>query len=96
MNASETAWRAQMWRENNPRAWAFMEGLGEADYLAGRRISISRLVELCRAKDFATNDGGRFRISNSYRAAFARMLVKDHPELRGLIVLHKSKLDGLV
>ena len=96
MNASETAWRAQMWRENNPRAWGKPTTWRDADYLAGRRISISRLVELCRAKDFATNDGERFRISNSYRAAFARMPVKDHPEWRGLIVLHKSKLDGLV
>lgn len=96
MRAEETVWRAQEWPSNNPAAWAYMESLAEADASAGRRISVARLIEQCRAKDFASADGERFKINNNYRATFARMLVKDHPEWRSLIEVRRASCDGLV
>lgn len=96
MHPSEAAWRAERWRDNNPDAWAYMVGLAKADADAGRRISVSRLVEQCRAKDFSTIDGEQFKINNNYRAAFARMLKSEHPEFAPLIETRRAWCDGMV
>lgn len=93
---SEAAWRAARWRANNPDAWRYMERLAAMDAAHGRRISVSRLVEQCRRKDFSAADGEQFKINNNYRAAFARMLIRDHPEWAKYIETRRSWVDGMV
>jgi len=51
------------------------------------RLSIAKLAEQLRADGNVETQGDAFKINNSYRALYARLLVHRHPELDGLFEL---------
>lgn len=86
-------YRAHLWIDENPDAWAFVVSRALAEAKAGRRFGMKQLVEEARRKDFADACGVRTRICNSLTPAFARILAADHPECRRYMVLKRSVLD---
>lgn len=86
-------YRAHLWIDENPDAWAFVVSRALAEAKAGRRFGIKQLVEEARRKDFADACGGRTRICNSLTPAFARILIAEHPEVRRFIDTKRSVLD---
>ncbi|MBR2835033.1 MAG: hypothetical protein IKE43_04915 [Coriobacteriales bacterium] len=87
--------QARAWVKNNPRAWRFIKDFAQTDYSKNQQLSVQRYVEVVRSKDFCTNDGSVFRVSNESCAAFARFLISEHPEYAQLLVTKKSILDDL-
>ncbi|MGO5418273.1 hypothetical protein [Collinsella sp. LCP19S3_B11] len=86
---------ARAWAENNPEAWAYIERRAMEEAGAQRRVSVSRLVEEVRALEWTPRDGGRFKVNNSYQAAFSRMLAETLPEVRPYIEQRRSRFDGV-
>lgn len=93
LNANSAGYYAEQWRVNNPSAWAFMEKLALREASKRRHVSVSWLIGEVRRKDFSTVDGTPFKVANGYCPAFARMLVRDNPELKPFIDLRKSDCD---
>lgn len=85
---------ARAWTENNPGAWAYIERRALEEAGAKRRVSVSRLVEEVRALEWTPRDGGRFKVNNSFQAAFSRMLADEHPEVRRYIEQRRSRFDA--
>lgn len=93
MDKQELNDKAYAWRERNSGAWGYMVSLAIRETKAKRRFSADWLIQSARKRDFATDDGSKFAINNSYSPAFSRMLVKEYPECTPFIELRKSKLD---
>lgn len=93
LKALDLEYRARLWVDENPDAWAFMASLALREARARRRFGVKWLIEEARRKDFADASGGRTRISNTLAPAFARILVEEHPECRAFVVLKHSVLD---
>ena len=74
---------AHKWRERHP----------------GKKISIALLVEVARWEHMMllTYDANsEFKISNSYRAFYARLMMHNHPEFDGLFNIKSSEADEWV
>ena len=91
--AKEISQRAADWRAANPDAWNRIESYALAETAAERKFSIRPIVERVRWLDIADGSGSKTRVSNSYIAAFTRMLESEHPDMIGLITRSTSKLD---
>lgn len=60
---------------------------------AERRFSMKWVAEQARRKDFAGKGGEPSAFSNTLTAAFARILVEEHPEARPFVELRPSVFD---
>ncbi|MBQ9021155.1 MAG: hypothetical protein IJ113_03955 [Eggerthellaceae bacterium] len=91
-----TLHRAERWRENNPDAWNRM--VAQALELAALKqpIAVQALLESVRKKAFVDRYGNDTRVSNGYRAIFARWLIAEYPETRPYIRLRNSVFDVLL
>lgn len=94
--AAWAAYRAREWRRVNPDAYKHLERLCVAEARAQRRVSIARAVEEVRAVDHTSIEGKPVKINNNMRAALARLIVKDHPEVAPFIEFRRAACDGLV
>lgn len=93
--AKELWYKAEQWTVNNPFAWSHLVRICLREAEHKRKFGTNWAIEETRKKDFTTSDGERFKISNSYSPVFGRMIVKEHPEVRPYIILHKSIVDEL-
>ena len=93
--ARRTMNEAEEWRRLNPDRYAWIEGrlLDAAHH--GRKMSVRECAERIRWHDFTDIEGRPVRLSNTITGALARMLVRDHPEARGSLILRRSTLDLL-
>jgi hypothetical protein len=55
------------------------------------RLSIAKMAEQLRADPSVTTIGDGFKINNSYRAFYARLLIHRHPELDGKFELRERR-----
>lgn len=94
LRALDLAYRARLWIDENPDAWAFMVSRALHEAKAHRRFGSKQLVEEARRKDFADVRGRRTRISNTLTPAFARILAAEHPECRPFVTMKPSAVDG--
>ncbi|WP_157938935.1 hypothetical protein [Enteroscipio rubneri] len=85
--------RALTWIAENPDAWHYMEGLALHEVEAERPFSVKWVAEQARRKDFAGKHGKPSEFSNTLTAAFARILIEEHPEVRPFVVLKPSMFD---
>jgi hypothetical protein len=77
--------RFSRFHRENPSLYREFERRALALYNAGvKRIAIAQIAEVIRY-DEAVAKRGHYKVNNSYRAFYARMLVHDHPELSSLI-----------
>ena len=85
--------QAVQWREANPEAWDALVRMAKGYAKQGRRFSMERLFQTARY-DMATNGHSQgFKVNNNTRAALARMMKAEHPELERYMETRKSKVD---
>ena len=87
---------ARKWLEDNPTAAGYMFSLAMREVNARRHFSFRFVFEQTRAKDFATVDGGAFKLPNEYVPIFARIFASEHPGAERYVTLRKSIYDDLV
>lgn len=83
---------ADKWIEKNPGAWEYLTNSAVISANAGRRFGIGALCEHVRWHMFAQGDRN-FKLNNNHRAAFARRLIREHPEVEPYISTRGSVLD---
>ncbi len=84
--------RFENFHRANPHAYTLLEDMAHRVWQTGRRrIGIATLVESLRWQYWiATEDiSCDFKIDNSYRAYYARLLLERHPEWAGLFALRE-------
>lgn len=93
MSGDEMVKRAGFWVFNNHYAWERMkeEAVKRAD--AGKRFSISDLAEEARWRMKTEGKDCGFKVNNSLRAALARRLIRECPEVEPFIETRSSKVD---
>lgn len=83
---------ADAWIEANPGAWEWMTSRAVASAMGHRRFSIGALCESVRWEMFARGIDD-FKLNNNHRAAFARRIIREHPETEPYIVRRHSACD---
>lgn len=87
--------RFELFHQQNPKVYRTLVGLAR-EWIArtGRhRIGIGALFERARWElAIATNDA-EYRANNSYRAYYARLIMRQEPDLDGVFELRKSTAD---
>jgi hypothetical protein len=77
--------RFARFHRENPSLYREFERRALALYHAGAtRVGIAMIAEAIRYDD-AVARRGAYKVNNSYRAFYSRMLLHDHPELSSLI-----------
>jgi hypothetical protein len=80
----------------NPHIYRLMDRLAH-DWIAstGRhKLGIAALYERARWELAIQTGDPDFKLNNNHRAFYARLLMMNHPELRGLFDLRPSVADG--
>ena len=94
MKADEMVKRARQWTIRNPHAWRSIKNSADLCITLKKRFSIKKAVEELRESCLvAAYPDEEFKVSNSYSAVFARMLVEEKPALKDYVTLKKSKVD---
>ena len=76
----------------NPHVWAEVERRALALHRAGaRRVGIALIFEAMRYDRLVTTTGEPWKMNNSYRALYARLLIARHPELAEVIEVRRRK-----
>ena len=78
-----------------PRAKEFMWQLADREVAHERRVSFQWILEEVRRRDFTTNDGGRFRMSNNKSPVLARFYLAERPAARRFVKLKESRFDEM-
>src|SRR5690348_2845570 len=72
----------------NRHVYTALEQLALNAHKAGvKKLGIGALVETLRYSAALQTKGDAYKINNNFRALYARMLLRNHPELRGVIEL---------
>ena len=95
MSAETMKANAEAWKARNPFAWDIIKATAQKCIKEQRRFSVKRALEDLRDAPGIVWGEDEFRISNSYSPVFARMLIKELPELANYTVLKRSKVDRL-
>lgn len=80
---------AEEWIAANQYAYKFMVRQAHRLHDKGGRVSARYLVHMVRNELHVS-------VKNGLSPAFARIMERDYPELRGAFSTHKSKSDGYV
>lgn len=67
----------------NPGVYLQLRDLAVAYRRAGIRAGVGHLFEIVRYKAFLQTSGDAFKLNNNYRSRYARLLMRDEPELAG-------------
>src|SRR4051812_35558197 len=87
--------RFVMFDRANPRVYAALERLVLKEVAAGaKRLGIAKLAEQLRADPDIATQGDAWKINNSYRALYARLLIHRHPELDGVMECRERREKG--
>lgn len=84
------------WRKRNYQAYEQIRMMALSRLNENRRTSISELVEDVRYSMRLNGYTDGFKVNNTTRAALARLLIKQHPQLAEIIEVRKSKLDWVM
>lgn len=84
---------ADAWIADNPDAWKYMTDQAVLSASNGRRFGIGALCEVVRWKMRNVEGRTGFKLNNNHRAAFARRLIREHPEVEPYITTRGSVLD---
>ena len=77
---------------SNPQVYMELRDLARRLRNAGRRRhGIAALFEVLRYNRALTTVGDDFELNNNYRALYARLLMKNEPELAGFFELRKRQ-----
>lgn len=80
--------RFNEFHKQNPHVYMALEDLALRAHAAGvKRLGIAALVETLRYSASLQTVGDAYKINNNFRSLYARLLIHQHPELRGLLNL---------
>lgn len=94
--AARTAWRAHQWVKDNPDGWHYAVTLALNEARQQCHFSMAWVMAQVRQKDFSTVTGESFKVDNTLTPALARILVKEHPEVKPFMEFRNAGCDGLV
>ena len=63
---------------------------------AERRFTMQYVMEELRRRQYVGRDGADVAVDNTYAPAYARLLMRDCPEVRPYLETRKSRFDGMV
>jgi hypothetical protein len=69
----------------NPDVYAELKDRALRLHAMGRSFGIATIYEALRYDRMLETDGDAFKLNNNWRAFYARLLLRDHPELRNTI-----------
>ncbi|MDR0514653.1 MAG: hypothetical protein LBG81_05775 [Coriobacteriaceae bacterium] len=98
LSAREMYKRAWLFVKRNPLIWSLICEQARQAAKCGRRFSLKRAIEDMRddaSLSPALQEDGCYRFNNAYTAALSRMLMRQVPEVRGLLRTRPSKVDRL-
>lgn len=79
----------------NPKVYETLRRFALDAKWAGRdRLSINMLFERARWFTAVEGQGDPFKLNNSYRAYYARLLMTQEPDLRGFFETRKARADA--
>ncbi|OBK92620.1 hypothetical protein A5646_03325 [Mycobacterium sp. 1245499.0] len=87
--------RFEAFHRDNPQVYTTLLRLAR-EWVAqtnGRKLGISALFERARWDLALATSDPEFKLNNSYRAFYARLLMHENPDLRGLFDLRVSAAD---
>lgn len=87
---------AKRWIIESADAWSYIVRGARADATEGKRVSIARLVENARKREFLNADGEPTHYDNTNDSIIARILIIKVPEIVPLIELRRSVYDFLI
>ena len=92
LNAAE---KFERFHSDNPRVYEVLLHLAKEwqRTTGGRKLGIGALTERARWELAIETSDPDYRINNTHRAYFARLLMKRNPELRGMFDLRASAAD---
>ena len=88
--------RAQEWIKANPDLWGKFTDYALKQAENERHISVAWLTEDVRQHDYVNRIGDPCKINNNFKAVFARLLIKQHPQVRPYITIRKSGYDHML
>jgi hypothetical protein len=84
----------QEYHADNPQVYAKLREYALLAKHSGRkRLGIGALYERLRWYSTVEAKGDDFKVNNNYRAYYARLLMKEEPELAGFFETRTSKAD---
>lgn len=90
MTPLEQAFKA--FHDENPHIYRELERRSLVEVQHGAlRLSIAKMAEQLRADHGTTTEGDPFKINNSYRALYARLLIHRHQQLAGKFELRERR-----
>lgn len=84
--------KALQWIADNPRGWQYFVKYAHEAAATGRRVSIAMITERVRWECYIGPKKEEFKISNSYRAHFARFLMERYEALDGMFMTKEADL----
>lgn len=98
MTDDDTAERFEQFHEDNPVVYVTMCHLAR-EWMARtghRRMGISQLTERCRWEIAMRTNDPEFKINNTYRAYYARLIMANEPDLADVFELRTSAADDWI
>lgn len=85
----EATIRDAFWRfhTDNPHVYDELVRLAQTSNRAGHRTSIAQLFEVLRWQHGIGTRGDDFKLNNSYRSYYARLIMRREPDLDGIFNL---------
>lgn len=79
----------------NPQVYAALKKFALQARRAGRdRLSINMLFERVRWETRVVATGDTFKMNNSFRSYYARLLIREEAELAGFFEIRRSRADA--
>lgn len=89
---SELDKRFWAFHKENPQVFQKLEELTKQAYDRGRKkIGIGMIFEVLRWNSFMATTGDPYKLNNSYRSRYVRILIDKHPEYANLFETRKIK-----
>lgn len=85
--------RFQAFHAENPHVYAKLRELALQACASGRKMGIAALFERLRWLSQVETAGDPYRLNNSYRAPYARLLMAREPSLRGFFTTRNDRTD---
>lgn len=78
----------------NPDMWAAYQKFAAQNAKYSKRMSITMISERIRWETVISSTSGKYKVRNSFRAFYARLLMWKYPEYRGRFTLLRIAIDG--
>jgi len=92
MNTELSSLDARFWafHEQNPQVFAKLEELASQAFTRGRKkIGIGMIFEVLRWNSHMATTGDTYKLNNSYRSRYVRILIDKHPEYKDLFEVRR-------